>query len=378
MKWKPTSVEMNFLSACEELLATRRALNVIDYAYITPSNSSEGEADGSALWEKLAALGASSTYKISQNEKLLITETIAPHLANYVEDVGCFIDAGPGLLDSLSQKTMPTLRALLKKDLALDIPEKDRMSYVAVDMHQPIALHATSAVCSYFPRHVRPGPVAADFAQQGRFIDRTNRKNNWGRSLIVMYGITAGQFPLSTSTDGPAKSTIIGAPHREGRISLKTLLGYMKERVDHDGYMLFTVDTEKDPRRAVETYRGQLVEDFTQNVWHMAAKLANNPQNGRTFDPARMFYRATWNEEFSAVGHVYRTEVNQAIILNGRLSRDEPQRIMADQAYLGGISVKCSEGRVTDEARQAGWDVVHVFQQSNNTIKGILLQAKPG
>lgn len=380
LRIRRSRIEEEFLDAGIRLLdpKIREQGKFIDFDYLDrPSQRnkfSAGIPSGSDLWDSVVFLGSTSGYYPPTSEVKMIYSVIGRELCHQVSGVTNVIDAGSGKANAVINKTFPTLRALLEAGTGTKTG-KEPIHYRPVDLHKESCTTAALLVDHDFDsRLITAKPVHGDFAQ----LNSQALSLAEGRSLILMYGLTATQFPLAARTHTNAgnagksrkKSEPVQVP--EQHMLLEDALRNLRTSINGDGYLLLTIDTNKDRDSAIGAYSGQHFRVFKENIWRMLAAVANDKRNDRNFNPGMIAYSPRWDEENSRIVHSYRSDRDQELYL-----RQQANTVLASETYVGGYSEKRTVREVEPVAARAGWHLKKVFDHNGSPIRALLLEAKP-
>ena len=374
----PAEQDKGFLKAAADLLDLKRSYHFAEHTYHRPTDLPDSKLSGTGLFNVVVALGGTSGYYPPLAEMELAHRDIRERLRHLVNKVTNIIDAGPGSFQAVIFKSSPTVSALLQ-DRQTSI-NTGQLRYFAIDMQFEAAAAATTTIRNLYSNssNVKVMPTITDDFTRPRPLDLAE-----GRSLILLYGLTASQFPItgklnSQTCNQERMHNQLSAVTSASHVSFEDMMTNFRTMIKGNGYILMTIDTNNDGGSALDAYRGRYFREFKENTWHMLRMAARDPRNGidhergGSFNPNAMRYTPRWDEDNSRIIHAFRSDKDQVIHINGIA-----HPISSGTTYNTGYSYKWSTVHALTAAEIAGWKPVHIFDHNSSPVKALLLRAMP-
>ena len=274
-----------------------------------------------ALWNEVTN---ENNYYITQNEIDII-----PHVVSKIGQFDHFVDLGPGNDASALAKALPLIDATRSK------------FYRPVDITSDFALQACHAIKKRRD-HIDALPIIGDWEEYA-----LNQVPHG--SLVYYSGVSACNVPLYN-----------GEKASDG---LQRHFRFLKQKMNNVS-LLVTVDVNHDRKSLELSYNAPMMRRFNHALWQTFE--TSNAVNGLSSD--HIDVRSEWNAAHMRVSHIAKAKKDMHFCLNGY-----PYTWRKGDELTQSHSIKPTQNQFTSFAHKAGWNVDHIFDQKDNTLKIFLL-----
>ncbi len=313
------SVPASYVSDCISLLSGKAQGHMEKWEYcppLFPGDLAAGEEHWSALVKK-----PGKYYPAYEDERNIRHTVKLADFRKYLDGIETIVEFGPGCEDSLTGKTLPLLEeaASVRK-------------YIALDSTDNIALMATRFISGRYK--VDTGSVIMDF------IASPLQKKWHGRSAVIMWGISLGNFPGGHGSDSFPK--------------LVSMLGNIAKGLSSGDCLFASFDTETDGEKVLASYNEP---NLKKQVLSILYRLARDGIAQGKFNPEKWRHEPVWVAKTLQCAHYVYPIIDQHFWIDGN-----EFSIPAMQRFISNNSYKYLPETIMKASAQAGFSSAEVFR----------------
>ncbi|NER24031.1 MAG: L-histidine N(alpha)-methyltransferase [Symploca sp. SIO1C2] len=266
---------------------------------------------------------------IPQKQPPLLKQ-FASVVKKYIRAESSFFDLGPGPNWSVTRNTIPALRVL------------NPLAYFAVDIELTFTEEACRVIEREFP-DMKVQAIAIDFHSKVLPYPQS------GVSVVWYPGSTLGNLPSL-----PGQTFIENKFVADHLKLLHRTNGFSQENKESQHYLVILMDSRKDDVNSmINLYVSpEARECFLSILFKLKRDLRAN-----TFKPESFVYNPQWNEQSSAVEHVFTAlETQEFTITDCFTNREAVIKIYEGENYVLANSIKPSCEEMRAMLINSGWE----------------------